>query len=91
MIATVLFVMATGAGFLNIQLVSWFQQRVDRSVLGRVMSVMMFAAIGLMPLSLAAAGFAVKWSLTAMFAGAGLLVLIVTAFAATQRPVREID
>jgi hypothetical protein len=37
--------LAGTAAFLNIQLISWFQQRVDRGVLGRVMSVLMFAAV----------------------------------------------
>jgi hypothetical protein len=83
--------MAMAAGFLNVHLISSYQQRVERAVLGRVMSVMMFASIGLMPLSLAAAGLALKWSLSGMFAIAGALVLLVTTFAATHRPVREID
>jgi MFS family permease len=87
----VLFVMSASAGFLNVHLLAWFQQRVDRAMLGRVMSVLMFASIGLMPLSLAAAGVAVQWSLSGMFAGAGALVLGVTCIAALQRPVREID
>jgi MFS family permease len=86
-----LFVMGASAGFLNVQLLAWFQQRVDRSVLGRVMSVLMFASLGLMPLSLAAAGVAVQWSMSGMFAAAGALVLIVTLIAGLQRPVREID
>jgi MFS family permease len=86
-----LFVIGASAGFLNVHLLAWFQQRVDRSMLGRVMSVLMFASLGLIPLSLAAAGAAVQWSLTGMFAGAGTLVLIVTLIAALQRPVREID
>src|SRR5262249_34416142 len=47
-------------------------------VLGRVMSVLMFASIGLMPVSLAVAGVALKWSLPGMFAVAGALVLVVT-------------
>jgi MFS family permease len=87
----VLFVMSASAGFLNVHLLAWFQQRVDRAMLGRVMSVLMFASLGLMPLSLAAAGIAVQWSLRGMFAGAGALVLVVTCIAALQRPVREID
>jgi len=87
----VLFVMSASAGFLNVHLLGWFQQRVDRAMLGRVMSVLMFASLGLMPLSLAAAGFAVQWNLSGMFAGAGALVLVVTIIAALQRPVREID
>jgi len=87
----ILFVMSASAGFLNVHLLAWFQQRVDRAMLGRVMSVLMFASLGLMPLSLAAAGVAVQWSLPGMFAGAGALVLVVTFVAALQRPVREID
>jgi MFS family permease len=87
----VLFVMGASAGFLNVQLIAWFQQRVERAMLGRVMSVLMFAALGLMPLSLAAAGVAVQWSLRGMFAGSGALVLMVTFIAGLNRPVREID
>ena len=87
----ILFVMSASAGFLNVHLLGWFQQRVDRAVLGRVMSVLMFASLGLMPLSLAAAGVAVQWSMRGMFAGAGAMVLVVTCVAALQRPVREID
>ena len=87
----ILFVMSASAGFLNVHLLAWFQQRVDRAMLGRVMSVLMFAGLGLMPLSLAAAGVAVQWNLPGMFAGAGVLVLVVAFIAALQRPVREID
>ena len=88
---SILFVMSASAGFLNVHLLAWFQQRVDRAMLGRVMSVLMFASLGLMPLSLAAAGVTVQWSLRGMFAGAGALVLVVTFVAALQRPVRGID
>ena len=87
----ILFVMGASAGFLNVQLIAWFQQRVERAMLGRVMSVLMFAALGLMPLSLAVAGVVVQWSLPGLFAGSGALVLVVTSFAALNRPVREID
>ena len=86
-----LFVMSASAGFLNVHLLAWFQQRVDRAMLGRVISVLMFASLGLVPLSLAAAGVAVQWNLRGMFAGAGALVLAVTCIAALQRPVREIN
>lgn len=87
----VLFFMSCAAAFLNIQLIAWFQQRVERAMMGRVMSVLMFASIGLMPFSLAAAGVAVKWSLPGTFIIAGVMVLLVTLLAAAHRPVREID
>ncbi|HEY4675558.1 MAG TPA: MFS transporter [Candidatus Angelobacter sp.] len=91
LMSAVLLLTAMASGFLNIHLISWFQQRVERAFLGRVMSVIMFASIGLMPISFAAAGVALKWSLPGMFAIAGALVLLVTALAAAHRPVREID
>jgi MFS family permease len=79
------------AAFLNIQLISWFQQRVDRAVMGRVMSVLMFASVGLLPFSLAIAGVALKASITGTFLCAGAMVLLVILFAASHRAVREID
>jgi MFS family permease len=91
LLAGVLFLMSATAAFLNVQLISWFQQRVERDMMGRVMSVLMFASIGLMPFSLAAAGVAVKWSLPGTFFIAGVMVLLVTLLAAAHRPVREID
>jgi MFS family permease len=87
----VLFLMSGAAAFLNIQLIAWFQQRVERTMMGRVMSVLMFASIGLMPFSLAVAGVAVKWSLPGTFFAAGVMVLLVTLLAAAHRTVREID
>jgi hypothetical protein len=90
-LVTLLVVMGASAGFLNVHLFAWFQQRVDVKLLGRVMSVLMFASVGLVPLSLVAAGAAVAWSLRGMFAGAGGLILMVTLVAASQAPVRDID
>jgi MFS family permease len=91
LLAGVLFLMSGTAAFLNVQLIAWFQQRVERAMMGRVMSVLMFTSIGLIPFSLAAAGVAVKWSLPGTFIIAGAMVLLVTLLAATLRQVREID
>jgi MFS family permease len=90
-LGAVLVAMSAAAAFLNVQLIAWFQQRVERVVMGRVMSVLMFSSIGLMPLSLAVAGFAIKVSLAGMFVAAGAMVLLVTLVAAGQHAVREID
>jgi len=79
------------AAFLNIQLISWFQQRVERAVMGRVMSVLMFASMGLLPFSLAIAGVALKASITGTFLSAGAMVLLVILLAASHRAVRAID
>jgi len=90
-VAVLLAVMGSLSGFTNVQLQAWFQQRVDRAVLGRVASVMMLAAFGLMPLSMAGAGLAVSWSVRGMFMIAGVAVSMVSVFGALQRGVRAIE
>ena len=89
-VAALLMLMGTLSGFINVQLQSWFQQRVDRAFLGRVLSVSMLSAFGLMPLSMAAAGVGVEWSVRGLFLVSGSAVFIVSAFGLLQRPVREI-
>ena len=90
LIAAMLFVMGTTSGLVSVHINAWFQQRVDRTKLGRVASVAMFASIGLMPVSLAVAGVLVQWSVVLMFLLSGASVLLVASLAATQRAVREI-
>src|SRR5262249_56425273 len=65
--AALLLLMGLSAGFVNIHLQSWYQQRVDRAMLGRVMSVLMLSAFGLLPVSLAVAGVLVEWNAKLMF------------------------
>jgi MFS family permease len=90
-IAALLAVMGLGVGFVNVQFSSWVQLRVDRTVLGRVMSVLMFSAVGLAPISYAISGVVAKWSLPALFLGAGALLLGISALGVTGRAAREID
>jgi MFS family permease len=86
-----LVLMSGAAAFINIQLISWFQQRVERAMLGRVMSVVMFASMGLLPFSLAVAGVALKASIPGTFFCAAAMVLLVILLAASHRAVRAID
>ena len=83
--------MSCADAFLNVQLLAWFQHRVERAMMGRVLSVLMFAAAGLTPVSIALAGIVIRWSLPGMFFIGGSMVLLVTLLAALRRPVREID
>jgi MFS family permease len=89
-IAGVLALMAAASALTNIHLSAWIQGRVNPATRGRVLSVLMLAAVGLMPVSLAAAGFLAAWSLKGMFVVAGAAMLTVTAFAATRQAVRGI-
>lgn len=90
-ISGALVVMGVSAGVTNIQIISWVQKRVEQAVRGRVMSVLMFLSLGLMPISLAVAGVLAQWSLKGLFLlGAGTL-LVVTGTGAMQKTVREIE
>ncbi|HXM19031.1 MAG TPA: MFS transporter [Candidatus Tumulicola sp.] len=91
LLAVVLLAMGAAAGFLNVHIIAWFQQRVEREMLGRATSVLMFAAVGLAPVSLLLAGLAVKWNLTAMFVSSAVLMFLAAAVAALTKPVREIQ
>jgi MFS family permease len=90
-IAALLALMGLGVGFVNVQFSAWLQMRVDRAILGRVMSVLMFSAVGLVPVSYAAAGFLAKWSLKAVFITAGAVLALTSALTVTGRAAREID
>ena len=90
-IAVLLAVMGLAVGFVNVQFSSWIQLRVERALLGRVMSVLMFAAVGLIPVSYAVAGWLANWSLRALFIASGALLTIASAAALTGKAAREID
>jgi len=72
-------VMGLGVGFVNVQFSAWTQTRVPPALMGRVMSVLMFSAVGLAPLSLWVSGVLAQWSLGATFIVPGVILAIVAA------------
>jgi MFS family permease len=62
-------------GYVNIVAISWLQARVEVAMLGRVMSVVMLVGFGISPLSMAIAGALIDANATALFVGAGALVV----------------
>jgi MFS family permease len=89
-IAGTLLIMGVSAGLTNVHIASWIQQRIEPAVRGRVMSVLMLAAFGLLPVSLAVTGVVAAWNLQWMFFLAGALLLSVAVIAAFQKQVRQI-
>jgi hypothetical protein len=90
-IAALLTLMGLGVGFVNVQFSAWLQRRVERALLGRVMSVLMFAAVGLVPVSYALAGALASWSLGGLFVAAGAVLAVASALALSGKAAREID
>jgi MFS family permease len=85
-----LLLMGASAGIANVHIGAWIQQRVEPAVRGRVMSVLMLSVYGIMPISMAAAGFLVAWSLQWMYLLAAACLLLVTGFGALHKEVRSI-
>jgi hypothetical protein len=81
-------VMGIANGYANINLITWLQQKVAPEMTGRVMSLVMFAAIGLNPISTALAGALIGLNLTVLLVCAGLLMTAFTLSAAFSPAVR---
>jgi MFS family permease len=90
-IATLMALMGLGVGFVNVQFGAWIQARVERALLGRVASVLMFCAVGLVPVSYAIGGVLALWSLPALFAGAGALLTAACILTAAGKATLAID
>jgi hypothetical protein len=84
-------VIGIGSGLVSVHLQTWFQARVDRALLARAPSVLMSAAVGLIPFSYANAGFFDEINLTLVFVASGALLFAVTNVAALTPAVRAID
>jgi MFS family permease len=81
-------VIGTASGYNNILLITWLQSRVAPTVRGRIMSLMMFASVGLNPISTALAGVFIGMNATTFLVSAGTLMTILTLWAAFSPAVR---
>jgi hypothetical protein len=79
-----LLLLGLGNGYIAILLFTWMQTRAPKEMLGRMMGLLMFSNTGLVPISQAISGAVSKWDLTLLFVSAGMLVLLVTLWAAFQ-------
>ena len=86
--ATAALFMGTANGYANIMMITWLQQKVAPELTGRIMSLVMFAAIGLNPVSTALAGALIGLNAAVLLIGAGILMALFTLSAAFSPPVR---
>jgi hypothetical protein len=86
--AALLAVLGAGNGYLALTLFTWIQARTAQEMLGRTMSLLTFASLGLVSMSQAAAGAVGKWDLDALFVLSGALVLGTSAVVATRPGLR---
>ncbi len=84
-------VVGIGNGYMGLVIFTWIQLRTPKEMLGRVMSLLMLASMGLVPLSQTLAGAISKWNLTALFVLSGGLILLITGWAAFQPVLRHLS
>ena len=77
--AIVATIMGLAQGYVVIQFVTWLQMRTPNRMLGRTMSLLMFAVVGLAPVSSTVAGALIQVSATGVLIGAGVLMVLVVA------------
>jgi MFS family permease len=82
--------LGAGVGVLQVSGMAWLQRRSEPAYLGRVMSLVMFAVMGLTPLSYAIAGAVAESGLAILFVGAGAAMLVLAA-ATSLAPVWRSD
>jgi len=76
-------------GYVNISLITWLQKHIPDVLMGRIMSLMMFAGLGVAPISAMLAGALLHVNLDALFIGAGLLMAAVALATITMPVVRQ--
>jgi hypothetical protein len=76
-------------GYTNISYITWIQRRIPRNLMGRVMSLMMFGSVALVPISMAVSGALVKISLDAVLMGGGLGMAALAILGLLSRSVRR--
>jgi MFS family permease len=81
--------MGAVAGYLGVVLMAWLQERTKPSLHGRVMSLMMFAAVAVDPPSYTLMGALGGLDLRIMFAAAGSLLVITALLSAASCTVRS--
>lgn len=78
-------------GYLQVAMMSWLQTRISLDMLGRGMALLMFLFMGLAPVSAALSGWLVGVvGLGAIFAGAGVAMLVVVLFGYVATPIRHL-
>jgi MFS family permease len=80
--------MGTANGYNNVLLITWLQGRIAPEMTGRMMSLFMFAGVGLNPISTALAGALIGLNPTLLLVTAGSLMTVFTLSAAFSPAVR---
>ena len=89
--ASLVVVIGVMGGYTKIIFTTWLQTRTPQRMLGRVMSLLMIASIGLSPFSNAVSGALIKLSLGWVFVGAGAMMAVLAVVAGLRREIAGME
>lgn len=70
---------------------TWIQRICPEQLLGRVMSILMFMSVGLVPVGNALIGFALDWNLSATLVGCSVTIVVLCARIAMDPRARQVE
>ncbi len=73
-------------GYVNVLFITWLQSRTPPALLGRMMSLLMFAMTGLFPVSIALSGAISRSSAPDLLSGSGTILVVIVLFMALFNP-----
>lgn len=77
-------------GYIKVLFITWIQARTPEVMMGRVMSLLLAAELGLVPISNAATGALIKISLDGVFIGGGALMALLSLIGGFRREIRDL-
>ena len=89
--AVILLIVGIGCGYVNVFIITFLQRRAPQEMLGRLMSLVMFASVGLIPISQAVSGVLIKLSFTGLFVGAGSVMIVIALWTMVSSAMRMIS
>jgi len=85
----ILFLLGIMNGYISVVIITMLQKNTPPEMMGRLMSITVFAMVGLVPISQAISGELIKFSLEGLFLGCGILIIIMAIVAAMSKEVRN--
>jgi MFS family permease len=77
------------SGYTGVVLITLLQKSIPAEMMGRTMSLVTISSVGLVPISQALSGFAIKISLEGLFVGCGALIIGLAVIAVLSKNVRD--
>ena len=89
--ASISFVLGSVDGYINVFFITWVQSRAPKAYIGRLMSLLMFSSIGLLPISMALSGALSRVDVTLLLTISGGIVALLGILMTLNPTVRAME